>query len=619
MESRCFQFVLLGPLFVIFLFACGGQSKKSESSGDTGGNPSPPGPPTGTASIEGKAVVELVDTFAKPSPEALTNNWEPGEQILVAKSGVSEDQVRKAAAEKGLEVLLKSGTSNIYLANCKKTRQAWKSKLTQLVPGQSIDNFRSTMQGQSFAQMRQLAQNANVFERVTPNYLLTYKQEQVDYIENRDQWALTQWQMEDIWTRFGHGKEEVRVAVIDTGLFRNHPNLDSRIDWANGYDFVSDASRSGDDDGFDNDPSENSSMGSGFHGTHVSGIIASYSDANQKIQGIAGGIKIIPLRALAADGGTNFDIAQAVLYAAGLKNATDHVANPRADIINMSLGGSGYSPVLGDAIRKATEAGLIVIAAAGNEHTTTPSYPAALPEVIGVGALDPDGERAPYSNGGTNVDVMAPGGAEDRRAPWGSTGIFGGILSTFAARDRPMVEWMSGTSMASPHISALVALMLSQNKSLTAPQIRKFLFDATDSMACEANLCGRGKANPAKALESAKNGKPVDRKDPTEVFIVLTDTKGSLISWTSTSNDKNYAFSLSHIPTGEFYVRIGTDQDGNGTVCDEAKDYCGYLGSGSSPDVVRVSSGQKISNLEIHARINSAGGWKMELLGGKRS
>ena len=211
--------------------------------------------------------------------------------------------------------------------------------------------------------------------------------------------------------------------------------------------------------GPDPNPEEPVSSYSSFHGTHVAGIVAATPSGDFDVTGVAGGVSILPVRVLGEDGGTDFDVAQGILYAAGLLNVkVDGKQRPerRADIINLSLGGPGESPVLQDAIQRATAAGVVVIVAAGNEGTSVPSYPAAYSEVIAVGAYGAGGEYALFSFG-VNVDLMAPGV---------------NILSSWVRYPgADTMSFMSGTSMASPFVAGLVALMKSVTPGPYAPPI----------------------------------------------------------------------------------------------------------------------------------------------------
>ena len=184
------------------------------------------------------------------------------------------------------------------------------------------------------------------------------------------------------------GSADVIVAVIDTGVLLTHPDL--RNKFVPGYDFISSAARALDGDGIDDNPDDpgDRDLGgsSSFHGTHVAGTIAADSNNQIGVAGVAWQTRLMPLRVLGKGGGSTFDIIQAVRFAAGLDNNSNTLPSQRADIINLSLGGTFSSQSEQTTYAEAIAAGVIVIASAGNESTSLPSYPAAYDGVIGVAA-----------------------------------------------------------------------------------------------------------------------------------------------------------------------------------------------------------------------------------------
>src|SRR5206468_1970742 len=161
--------------------------------------------------------------------------------------------------------------------------------------------------------------------------------------------------------------------------------------------------------------------------------------------------------------GSFYDIAQGVLYAAGLP-ADDGAggtvqATSGARIINMSLGGPSGTTDLANAVTAATNAGSLIVAAAGNAGTSAPNYPAAYPEVLSVSAVGPDGLLASYSSYGSTVDIAAPGGDfADGDATFGIASTVWNFTTSTAS-----YEVFQGTSMAAPHVSGVAALILAQN------------------------------------------------------------------------------------------------------------------------------------------------------------
>ncbi|MCI0505619.1 MAG: PKD domain-containing protein, partial [Gammaproteobacteria bacterium] len=165
------------------------------------------------------------------------------------------------------------------------------------------------------------------------------------------------------------GSSNVIVAVIDTGVLLNHPDLQGQL--VSGYDFIADNANSGDgESGIDpnpNDPGDGGNGASSFHGTHVSGTIAAASNNGAGVAGIAWGVKIMPCRAVGINGGLRYDIEQCVRFVSGLANDSGTVPAQRADIINLSLGGPTNTTTAPAAYQQARNAGVIVIAAAGND------------------------------------------------------------------------------------------------------------------------------------------------------------------------------------------------------------------------------------------------------------
>ncbi|HYF04921.1 MAG TPA: S8 family serine peptidase, partial [Patescibacteria group bacterium] len=256
---------------------------------------------------------------------------------------------------------------------------------------------------------------------------------------------------------YGSGNPSVVVAIIDTGLDATHEDLaGSHI--VPGYDFIHKKPLTGKEDSDDNG-----------HGTLVAGIIAATAGNGKGVAGAAPGLSIMPLKALGSDASATSDVvAEAISYA----------VSHRADVINLSLGSVSVSsdPLLSSAIEKAYRAGVIIVAAAGNDYQSTginlddhPAYPICDDNgenmVIGVTAVDKAMQKPDFANYGQRcIDVAAPG----KR-----------ILSTI--NHDPLTKeykastyaYVSGTSIASPFVSALAGLIKSRYSYATNVQIRE--------------------------------------------------------------------------------------------------------------------------------------------------
>jgi serine protease len=310
------------------------------------------------------------------------------------------------------------------------------------------------------------------------------------------------------------GDSNVIVAVVDTGVFLAHPDLAANL--IPGYDFVSSTSISNDGNGIDNnpdDPGDNLTPGfSSYHGTHVAGTIAAVSDNNSGVAGVAQTIKLMPVRVLGLGGGTSYDVTQGILYAAGLANDSGTTPAQPADIVNLSLGGTGFSGAQQAAITDARNAGVIVIAAAGNQGSNQVFFPAGYQGVISVSAVGFNKSLAPYSNYGSSIDVTAPGG--DTSVDRNGDGYVDGVLSTMADDSSgvrvPVYRFYQGTSMASPHVAGVVALMKSIHATLTPDEVDSLIVagQITEDISGDGELnrndnYGYGLIDALKAVEQA--------------------------------------------------------------------------------------------------------------------
>ncbi len=303
------------------------------------------------------------------------------------------------------------------------------------------------------------------------------------------------------------GTTDVLVAVVDDGIRFDHPSVAPNLT-ADGYDFVSEFTESfpicgggtvsnvgygGAPHPDRTDPTIPESFSwvpslqcfrrndSGGHGLHVAGTVAASASG---VVGVAPGVRIRPVRVIGTTGsGSSYDVAQGILYAAGLPaddgNGGVVQAPTPARIINLSLGGPQPSPDLQAATEAAIQAGALLIASAGNGAASTPNYPASFPGVVSVGAVGPGFQRATYSNFGEGVTLAGPGGDIQLYGFFG-----GGVWSSFwhFTDGDPLIAALDGTSMAAPHVSGVAALLLSLDPGTSAPQLRDGLVGTVSAL-----------------------------------------------------------------------------------------------------------------------------------------
>ncbi|MCC5087858.1 S8 family peptidase [Xanthomonas campestris] len=299
------------------------------------------------------------------------------------------------------------------------------------------------------------------------------------------------------------------VAVIDTGI-TSHADLNANI--LAGYDFISSATTARDGNGRDSNPADEGdwyaanecgtgipAANSSWHGTHVAGTVAAVTNNSTGVAGTAYGAKVVPVRVLGKCGGSLSDIADAIVWASGgTVSGIPANANP-AEVINMSLGGGGScSTTMQNAINGAVSRGTTVVVAAGNDASNVSgSLPANCANVIAVAATTSAGAKASYSNFGTGIDVSAPGSA-----------ILSTLNSGTTTPGSTSYASYNGTSMASPHVAGVVALVQSvAPTALTPAAVETLLKNTARALpgACSGG-CGAGIVNADAAVTAAING-----------------------------------------------------------------------------------------------------------------
>lgn len=334
------------------------------------------------------------------------------------------------------------------------------------------------------------------------------------------QWHYPQINLPQTWD-VTQGSSNVIVAVIDTGIVSAHPEFAGRL--IAGYDTISDPTNAGDGDGFDSNPEDVGDGAGGqpssYHGTHVAGTIGANGNDGAGVAGVDWNCKIMPLRSLGRRGGSSSDIAAAILFAAGLPNSTGQVPPQKADIINMSLGGPGTDSILQQACADAAAADVLLVAAAGNDNSANPNSPAQFSSVVSVGAVDLVGARAPYSNFNSTVDIWAPGG--DMTSDLNGDSYPDGVLSCMSDDGGQLFfAFENGTSMASPHVAGVAALVLAANPALSAQQLRSTLISTASAGSGLPN--GGVIVDALAAVQSASSGG--GGGGPTQPALVATPT-----------------------------------------------------------------------------------------------
>lgn len=317
----------------------------------------------------------------------------------------------------------------------------------------------------------------------------------------------------------------VVVGVIDTGI-TPHPDLTgsaTSVIGGNviaGYDFISNARSAGDGNGRDSNPTDvgdgSSEADSSWHGTHVAGIIGALRNSSGVV-GVAPNVQIEPLRVLGRGNGTEADVITAIYWGSGTYTGRGLPRNQHpAKILNMSLGGYGpCSNAMQKAINTAVAKGVTVVVATGNGDmfgTAMPlkySAPANCKNVIRVTASTATGKRASYSNYGTTAapaTIAAPGGSGTGSQPCGPTRAnCSEIFSTWnlgrTTLGGPSYGWMSGTSMAAPHVSGVAALVAARHPHWSPARLMQALqYSATTMRSCSSIRCGAGIVNAGHAV-----------------------------------------------------------------------------------------------------------------------
>ncbi|MCL6458427.1 MAG: S8 family peptidase, partial [Gorillibacterium sp.] len=384
----------------------------------------------------------------QPEDNQGKSHYSNDEVIVKFKNSPAEQQMKQIRADIQAKSVQKLGNSYVFKSNKMQTKQL-------------IQYF-----------------NKHDVEFVEPHFLYTANEQPSDgdgilrmttdagigpndTLYSKYQWNLPLIHAESGWL-LSKGSSDVIVAVVDTGVDLTHPDLQGRL--IPGFNAIN------------NDQSPLDDVG---HGTHVSGIIAAAVNNNLGIAGLTWNNPIMPVKVLDSSGAGNaYNVAQGIIW------ATDHGAK----VINMSLGNYAQADFLHDAVKYAYDHDVVIVAASGNDNTSDPGYPAAYPEVIAVAATDSNSQKASFSNYGDYIDVAAPGVS---------------IASTYT---NDQYASLSGTSMASPHVAALAALIRSANPALKNIEVMDIMRNSASDLgtAGKDTYYGFGEIDITRALEASR-------------------------------------------------------------------------------------------------------------------
>ncbi|MFM8657827.1 MAG: S8 family peptidase, partial [Chthoniobacterales bacterium] len=304
-----------------------------------------------------------------------------------------------------------------------------------------------------------LSNNPNI-EFAEPDYIANIILTPNDPYYSAYQWHLPKVSAPSAWDTTT-GSSAVTVAVVDSGVQANHPDLVGRV--LAGYDFVNNDSDPADDNG---------------HGTAVAGVAAAKGNDGIGVAGAAWNVAILPVKTMNSSGSGSYS---------AIANGITYSADRGAKIINLSLGGTLSSSTLQNAVSYAWNKGSLLVAAAGNNGSSTTVYPAAYPNVVAVSATTSADTLASFSSYGSFVDLSAPG--QDITTTW--------IGSSYVT--------ISGTSFSSPLTAGVAALALSRTPALSNAQISSLLTGNTDDLGAVGydTFFGSGRLNAAKVVSAA--------------------------------------------------------------------------------------------------------------------
>ncbi len=461
--------------------------------------------------VPNKVIVKFKSPYISVSQQGIVSSSSPSIQEKLANIGIKSGK-KVFSDDKVSSINAQSVSSTTF-----ETIDLSETYLFNLVDGSDV-----------IGAVNNLKQLPEV-EYAEPDYILKA------FLAPNDPGFVNQWNLKKISAEAGWDLHTgltgvATIAVVDTGILYSHEDLIGKVDADNSWNFVSSESDANDDNG---------------HGTHCAGVAAALTDNAKGVAGINWGAKLLAIKVLGSDGfGDTANVAAGIVYAAS-----------RARVITMSFGDTHNSITIGNAVATAYSQGCILVAAAGNENTQTPLYPAAYDGVIAVAATDSNDLRSVWSDGqasnyGSWVDISAPG-----------TNIY----STYIPGQNYQYE--SGTSMATPHVAGLASLIVSSDPAITNDEVRRRIEVSSDNIDSKnpafVGLLGKGRINIARAL-----GLPVvSILSPIESSYVSGIV--SIVGTVSSLFFKNYSVQLGvNSPPIVFNTIFeSTNEVSNGTLC----------------------------------------------------
>ncbi len=374
--------------------------------------------------VEGELVVALEEA-SDLSAEG-NNNLSNGEVLTLEESNQDFEVVDSLFSSKQEDTVEMTEISDDFKAEVI-------DKMGYIYIVEYSDGFESITEAMDKLE-KDLVEQGNKVKHIEPNYKFELQQQaQVNNnLHSEQEWHYEMINAPQAWD-LTPGSDSVKVSVVDTGIDEEHNNLADFVNEGLGARF------------------SDSNLDPNGHGTHVGGTIASYGE----VSGVMQEGTLIDVKALCPySQSTMKNIAEGII----------HSVEVGADVVNLSVGGRSYSETLKDATELAYENETILVAAAGNGGKDSISYPAGYEDVISVGAVDKNQERADFSNTGEKLEFMAPG------------------VDVYSTRPDDEYDLESGTSMASPHVAGLVGLMRSVDSDITLDEVRRILSDTAQEV-----------------------------------------------------------------------------------------------------------------------------------------